>query len=98
MLMHPDDMKLKFNLAQPTKRTSFERLSTGTLERKRYPQYDHTAVIIAENITSRFFNGVIPLVAMQMSVIKVGPNISLMFVPVLDQLNLGLVDEDEEVQ
>jgi len=74
------------------------------IERKRYPQYDHTAVIIAENITSRFlnviglFNGVIPLIAMQMSVIKVGSNISLIFVPVLDQLNLGLVDEDEEVQ
>ena len=74
------------------------------VERKRYPQYDHTAVIIAENITSRFlnviglFNGVIPLIAMQMNAIKVGTNISLMFATVLDQLNLGLVDEDEEVQ
>ena len=74
------------------------------VERKRYPQYDHTAVIIAENITSRFlnvislFNGVIPLIAMQMNAIKVGANISLMFSTVLDQLNLGLVDEDEEVQ
>jgi hypothetical protein len=26
------------------------------VERKRYPQYDHTAVIIAENITGRFLN------------------------------------------
>ena len=74
------------------------------VERKRYPQYDHTAVIIAENITSRFlnvislFNGVIPLIAMQMNAIKVGTNISLMFATVLDQVNLGLVDEDEEVQ
>jgi len=38
------------------------------IERKRYPQYDHTAVIVAEDITSRFlnvislFNGFIPLV------------------------------------
>jgi len=36
------------------------------IERKRYPQYDHCAVIIAEDITSRFlniisiFNGFIP--------------------------------------
>ena len=36
------------------------------IERKRYPQYNHTAVIIAEDITSRFlnvislFNGSIP--------------------------------------
>jgi hypothetical protein len=26
------------------------------IERKRYPQYEHTAVIIAEDITSRFLN------------------------------------------
>jgi len=26
------------------------------IERKRYPQYDHCAVIIAEDITSRFLN------------------------------------------
>ena len=26
------------------------------IERKRYPQYDHTAVIVAEEITSRFLN------------------------------------------
>src|SRR5688500_11806703 len=38
------------------------------IERKRYPQYEHTAVIVAEDITSRFlnviglFNGSIPLV------------------------------------
>lgn len=46
------------------------------LERKRYPQYDHCAVIVAEDITSRFlniislFNGVIPLIAIQMKAIK----------------------------
>ena len=45
------------------------------IEKKRYPQYEHCAVIIAENITSRFlnvislFNGAIPLVAIQMSAI-----------------------------
>lgn len=26
------------------------------IERKRYPQYDHTAVIVSEEITSRFLN------------------------------------------
>lgn len=73
------------------------------VERKRFPQYEHCAVIIAEDITSRFlnvinlFNGAIPLVAIQMNAIKVGENISLMFTTVLDQLRLGFVDEDEEV-
>lgn len=74
------------------------------LERKRYPQYDHTAVIVAENITSRFLNvvsllnGTIPLVAIQMSALKIGNQVSLVFTTVLDVLPLGLVDEDEEVR
>jgi hypothetical protein len=40
------------------------------IERKRYPQYEHCAVIVAEEITSRFlnviqlFNGTIPLIAL----------------------------------
>jgi predicted transport protein len=74
------------------------------VERKRYPQYDHTAVIIAEDITTRFlnvinlFNGAIPLVAIQMNAYKIGEHLSLIFTPVMNQLSLGLVDEDEEVQ
>jgi hypothetical protein len=72
------------------------------IERKRYPQYDHVAVIVAEDITSRFlnvvslFNGMIPLIAIQMNAIKVQNQIGLVFTTVLDQLSLGLVDEDEE--
>lgn len=73
------------------------------IERKRYPQYEHCAVIIAEDITSRFlnvislFNGHIPIVAIQMKAIQFGNKISLLFTTVLDQLKLGLVDDDEEV-
>lgn len=74
------------------------------IERKRYPQYDHTAVIVAEDITSRFlnvislFNGFIPLVAIQLSAFRLGDNVSLVFSKVLDEMRLGMVDEDEEVQ
>lgn len=72
------------------------------LERKRYPQYDHTAVIVAEDITSRFlnvislFNGFIPLVAIQLNAIKIGDQVSLVCTTVLDQMILGLEEEDEE--
>ncbi|MDX9851657.1 MAG: hypothetical protein RBT01_14200, partial [Anaerolineaceae bacterium] len=72
------------------------------LERKRYPQYDHTAVIVAEDITSRFlnvislFNGFIPLVAIQLNAIKIGDQISLVGTTVLDQMILGLEEEEEE--
>jgi len=74
------------------------------IERKRYPQYDHCAVIIAEDITSRFlsviglFNGHIPLIAIQLNALKIGDDIGLMFTTVLDELPLGLIEEDEEVK
>jgi predicted transport protein len=74
------------------------------IERKRYPQYDHTAVIVAEDITSRFlnvislFNGFIPLVAIQMNAVKVGQHLSLVCTTVLGEMSLGLVEEDEEVR
>ena len=74
------------------------------IERKRYPQYEHCAVIVAEDITSRFlnvislFNGFIPLIAIQMSVYKMEDQVALIFTKVLDELPLGLVEEDEEVQ
>lgn len=73
------------------------------IERKRYPQYDHTAVIVAEEITSRFlnvislFNGTIPLIAIQMRAVQLDNSVSLVFTTVLDQVQLGMVDEDEEV-
>lgn len=74
------------------------------IERKRYPQYDHCAVIIAEDITSRFlnvislFNGNIPIIAIQMNALKFGSDIALVFTKILDELPLGLVDEDEEIR
>jgi hypothetical protein len=74
------------------------------IERKRYPQYEHTAVIVAEDITSRFlnvislFNGAIPLLALQMQAFQVGDQVALLFTTVLSEVQLGLVDEDEAVQ
>ena len=74
------------------------------IERKRYPQYEHCAVIIAEDITSRFlnvislFNGSIPLVAIQLQALKVGEHLTVTFTTVLDELTRGFVDEDEDAQ
>lgn len=73
-------------------------------ERKRYPQYEHCAVIIAEDITSRFlnvislFNGNIPIIAIQMNAYKFGEDTGLIFTKVLGETTFGLVDEDEEVR
>src|SRR4029079_16893086 len=73
------------------------------IERKRYPQYEHAAVIVAEDITARFlnviqlFNGAIPLIALKMTVYKVGDGYALTFVKVLDEISYGLVGDDEPV-
>lgn len=64
------------------------------IERRRYPAYDHIAVLIAEDVTSRFLNvmsllaGSIPLVAIQLSALQVNDSVLLNFVKVLDQRQL----------
>lgn len=73
------------------------------IERKRYQQYEHTAVIVAEDITSRFlnvislFNGQIPLIAIQMKAIKIEGKIGLVFTTVLNQIEIGLTDDEDEI-
>jgi len=60
------------------------------LERQRYPDLEHRAVIVAEDITSRFFNVIrllnraVPLIAIQLSALKVDAGIILQFTKVLD--------------
>ena len=71
------------------------------IERKRYPQYEHYAVLIAENITARFlnviglFNRTIPVIAVQLNAFTIGDNVALNFVKVLDVIEPG-EDDDEE--
>jgi hypothetical protein len=68
------------------------------IERRRFPSKDHKAVIVAEEITNRFFNVIalmnrsIPIIAIQLSAIKVDNKILLNFTKVLD---IYEVPEDE---
>ena len=71
-------------------------------ERRRYPQYDHVAVIVAEEITSRFFNvislfnGFIPIIAIQVTALRVDADrVALVFTKVLDHAVLGTDEEDQ---
>ena len=70
-------------------------------ERKRNQQYDHCAVIVAEEITGRFmnvislFNGHIPLVAIQLAAHKAeNGNVSLTFTKIIDRITM----EEDEVE
>jgi len=68
------------------------------IERRRYPAYEHIAVLVAEEVTARFLNvmalfaGSVPLIAIQLCALKVGPQIVLNFVKVLDQRQLRVED------
>lgn len=74
------------------------------IERRRWPRYEHIAVIVAEDITARFFNvialfnGVLPLVAIKVTALDTGPDeCALVFTKVLDHTPLG-TDEDDQPQ
>lgn len=61
------------------------------IERQRYPTYEHRAVIVAEEITARFFNVIrllnraVPLIALQLSAFPIGKEeIILHAIKVLD--------------
>ncbi len=72
------------------------------LERKRYPAYEHVAVIIAEDITTRFLNvlalmsGSIPMVAIQLNALQIDDAVLLNFMQVLDLSELRADDIAEE--
>ena len=69
------------------------------IERRRFPSKDHRAVIVAEEITNRFFNVIgllnrsIPIIAIQLNALKIDDSIILNFTTVLD---IYEPPEDEE--
>ena len=71
------------------------------LERKRYPQYDHVAVLVAEEVTGRFlnvlnlFNGHIPLIVLKLEAFKVDGDVALHFTKILDRVQLGMPEDEE---
>ena len=104
LLQNPETLKryeVELQLGATDETHIIRTIEYWDIERKRYPQYEHTAVIVAEDITSRFlnviqlFNGSIPLVALKMSAFRVNDAIALTFVKVLDEITLGMVDKDE---
>ena len=72
------------------------------LERRRYPHAEHVAVIVAEEVTGRFFNVIglfnrhIPIIAVQMEAYDLGDDeVLLTFATVLD--HVAAMPDDTEV-
>jgi hypothetical protein len=106
LLQDPETLKryeVEIQLGSTDESHIIRTIEYWDIERKRYPQYEHAAVIVAEEITSRFlnviqlFNGAIPLIALKMTAYKIGDDCALTFVKVLDEITYGLVDEDEPI-
>jgi hypothetical protein len=105
LLQHPDTKRryeVELQLGATDESHIIRSIEYWDIERKRYPQYDHCAVLVAEDITSRFlnvislFNGTIPFIAIQMQALRVGEHITLVFTTVVDELTRGSADEDED--
>jgi hypothetical protein len=72
------------------------------IERQRYPTIEHRAVIVAEEITARFFNVIrllnraVPIVAIQLSAFRINDEVILQFTRVLDTYEFGAEPEEDE--
>lgn len=105
LLQDPETLKryeVELQLGATDENHIIRTIEYWDIERKRYPQYEHCAVIVAEDITSRFlnvislFNGALPIIAIQLQAYEVSGHTTLVFTKVLDQVQRGLVDEDED--
>jgi len=105
LLQDPDDptrYEVEIQLGKTDASHIIRTIEYWDIEKKRFPQYEHKAVIVAEDITGRFsnvinlFNGNIPLIALQMNALKFKDFISLTFTTVIDELVLAPEEEDGE--
>ena len=103
ILYDPDELtryEVEIQLGKTDESHIIRTIEYWDIERKRNPQYEHCAVIIAEDITSRFlnvislFNGFIPIIAIQVKALKFEDKISLFFTKVLDRTKFELLEED----
>ena len=97
LLLGDEDMRyeLELQLGATDPSHIIRTIEYWDIERKRYPQYDHCAVIAAEEITGRFmnviglFNGTIPLIALKIHAVRAADGIHISFVRVLDRMTRG---------
>jgi hypothetical protein len=103
LLSDPDALtryEVEIQLGASDERHIIRTLEYWDVERRRYPQYNHVAVLVAEDVTSRFlnvislFNGYIPIIAIQIHALEVGEHLTLSSSRVLDVLTLGTDEED----
>ncbi len=93
LLLYPEDdtmYEVEVMLGATDERHIIRTIEYWDLERKRWPQRQHFAVLVAENITRRFFNVIqlfslsIPVIAIQSNIIEANGSKILHFTKILD--------------
>lgn len=106
LLLIDDDKDIRYEVELQLGATDeshiIRTLEYWDIEKRRYPHSDHVAVIVAEDITARFFNvislfnGFIPIVAIRVAAIDLADNnVTLMFTRVLDH-HVRVAGDDED--
>lgn len=104
-LMHDPDAETRYEvelmLGSLDETHIIRTIEYWDIERQRYPTLEHRAVIVAEQITSRFFNVIrllnraVPIIALQLNAFRFGDSIVLHFTKVLDVYE-SIEDEEDE--
>lgn len=107
LLQDPDDnnalYEVEVMLGETDESHIIRTLEYWDLERKRFPQRQHYAVLIAEHVTRRFYNVVqllsfnFPLIAIEAQLLEVCGKHALNFVKVMDVYQEQGLDVSEEV-
>lgn len=102
VLLHDEQRNLRFEVEIMLGATDpshiIRTIEYWDIERKRYPAYEHVAVLVAEDITTRFLNvmsllaGSIPLIAIQVAAFQIEQKVYLHFAKVLNQTELRTDD------
>jgi hypothetical protein len=72
-------------------------------QKRRWPSRTHTAVLVAEKITSRFFNVVqllskaVPIIGIQANIVQIGEQRALHFTTIIDSFEEEEVEESPQV-
>lgn len=103
MLLHdPSELRryvVELQLGATDESHIIRTLEYWDIEKNKYSNYEHVAVLIAEDVTTRFlnvislFNSTVPLIAIQMAAFEIGDAMTLTFTRVLDAVRR---DPDEE--
>lgn len=107
LLLVDDEARIRYEVEcqlGPTDETHIIRaLEYWDLERRRYPHFEHVAVLVAEDITNRFHNvinlfaGSVPIIAVQVAAIDLGDgDTGLTFTTVLDASAAAVPDDDDD--